>query len=52
MAKLDVPPDMAMIIVVPAATAAARPLESIVATSGADEVQVTDVVRFCVALFE
>jgi hypothetical protein len=49
-------PDSALIIVVPAAADVANPLDPVVllmvATSGADETQVIDVVRFCVKLFE
>jgi hypothetical protein len=47
-------PDLAMIIVVAVVaveTAVAKPLLSIIATSG-DEVQVTDDVRFVLELFE
>jgi hypothetical protein len=49
-------PDSALIIVVPAAADVANPLDPVVllmvATSGADETQVIDFVRFCVKLFE
>ncbi len=45
-------PDVAVMVVLPAATPEARPLEPpallIVATAGADEFQVTDAVRTCV----
>jgi len=48
----DNPPDAAVIVVEPAATDVARPLEPaallMAATDAADEPQVTDVVRFCV----
>ena len=48
----DVLPDVAVIVVVPAATDVARPLEPaallMVATPAVNEFQVTDVVRFCV----
>ena len=49
---LDMLPDTAVIVVVPAAIAAASPLEPatllIVAVAVLDELQVTAVVRFCV----
>jgi hypothetical protein len=49
-------PDVAVIVVEPAATDVANPLEPaallIVATPEADEFQVTDVVRSCVELSE
>jgi len=49
---LDIPPDAAVIVVEPAATDVARPLEPaallMAATDAADEPQVTVVVRFCV----
>ena len=49
-------PDIAVIVVKPAATDVARPLEPaallMVATPAADEIQVTDVVRSCVELSE
>jgi hypothetical protein len=52
----DMPPDVAVIIVVPAATEVARPLEPdallIVATPALDELQTTVVVRFWVVLSE
>jgi hypothetical protein len=48
----DMPSDDALIVVVPAATAAAKPELLIVATPVLDEPQVTDVVRFCVVLSE
>ncbi len=45
-------PDAAVMVVLPAATPEARPLDPpallIVATAGADELQVTDAVRTCV----
>jgi len=43
-----IPPDAALIVVVPVATLAARPLLLIVTTFVADESQVTVPVRFCV----
>jgi hypothetical protein len=52
----DVLPDVAVIVVEPAATDVANPLEPaallIAATPAADELQITDVVRFCVVLSE
>jgi hypothetical protein len=50
-------PDVALIVVEPAATAVARPLDPveellIVATLVLDDLQVTTAVRFCVELFE
>ena len=49
-------PDVAVIVVEPAATAVANPLEPaallMLATDAVDEFQVTDVVRFCVELSE
>jgi hypothetical protein len=48
----DILPDDAVIVVVPAATAAAKPELLIVATPVLDEPQVTVVVRFCVVLSE
>ncbi len=52
----DVEPDVAVIVVEPAAIGVARPIEPAVllifATDVADEVQATDVVRFCVVLSE
>jgi hypothetical protein len=45
-------PDTAMIVVVPAATGVAMPVLLTVATDGAVELQVTDVVIFWVALFK
>ena len=48
----DMPPDIAVIVVVPAATAVASPLEPeallTVATPVVDELQVAEAVRFCV----
>ena len=41
-------PDVAVIVVVPAATEVAFPPETIVATAVADELQVTDAVMFLV----
>jgi len=50
--EFDMPPDVAVIVVVPAATGVANPSEPaallIVATPVVDELQVTVVVRFCV----
>jgi hypothetical protein len=50
------PPDVALIVVEPVATAKANPLEPaallIVTTPVLDELQVTAVVRFCVVLSE
>jgi len=40
--------NLAVIVVVPAATPVARPLALIVAVAGVAEVQLTDAVRFCV----
>ena len=55
-AALEIPPDAAVIVVEPAATEVANPLEPaallMVATPAADELQVTAVVRFCVVLSE
>ena len=52
----DMLPDVAVIVVEPAATDVARPFEPaallIVATPPVDEPQVTAVVRFCVVLSE
>jgi hypothetical protein len=52
----DMLPDVAVIVVEPAATDVAKPLEPaallIAATIAADEFQVTDVVRSCVVLSE
>ncbi len=52
----DTAPDVAVIVVVPAATGAASPFEPAVllifATEDADEDQATDAVRFCVVLSE
>ena len=52
----ETPPDVAVIVVVPAATGVANPSEPvallIVATPVVDELQVTVVVRFCVELSE
>jgi len=52
----DILPDVAVIVVEPAATEVANPLEPaallMVATAAADEPQVTAVVRFCVVLSE
>jgi hypothetical protein len=52
----DILPDIAVIIVEPAATDTAKPLEPaallIAATAAADEFQVTAVVKFCVVLSE
>jgi len=48
----DMLTEVAMMVVVPAATAVAFPLEAIVATDTFDELHVTDVVRFCVELSE
>jgi hypothetical protein len=52
----DMPPDVAVIVVDPVATAVVDPLELaallIVATPVLDELQVTAVVRFCVVLSE
>ena len=45
-------PDVAVIVVVPAATEVAFPLEPMVATDVVDELHVTDVVRSCVVLSE
>lgn len=48
----DVPPNVAVMVVVPADADVARPLEPdallMVETPAVDEFQVTDVVRFCV----
>ncbi len=48
--KFEIPPDVAVIVVEPPATAVASPLEPavllIVATEGSDELHVTDEVRF------
>jgi hypothetical protein len=48
----DILPDVAVIVVEPAATDVAFPLEPaallMVATADADDFQVTDVVKFCV----
>ena len=53
LAVLDNPPDAAVIVVIPWANAEARPeLEVIVATEVFADVQVTDVVMFCVELSE
>ena len=52
----DIPPDVALIVVDPAAAEVARPLEPaallMAATPVADEFQVTAVVRSCVVLSE
>jgi hypothetical protein len=52
----EIPPDAAVIVVWPVAAAVASPLEPAAllmeATPGADEVQFTDAVRFCVLLSE
>ena len=52
----DLLPDVAVIVVEPAAAAVASPLEPaallMVATPVLDEFQVTDAVRFCVVLSE
>ncbi len=52
----DIEPDAAVIVVEPAATGVASPIEPAVllifAIDVADEVQATDVVRFCVVLSE
>jgi hypothetical protein len=52
----DMLPDVAVIVVVPAATEAAKPLEPdallMVATPVLDELQLAVVVRFCVVLSE
>jgi hypothetical protein len=52
----DILPDVAVIVVEPAATDVAKPLEPtallIAATPAVDELQVTAVVRFCVVLSE
>jgi hypothetical protein len=52
----DMLPDVAVIVVEPAATDVAKPLEPaallMAATPAADEFQVTAVVRFCVVLSE
>ncbi len=52
----DIPPDVPVIVVEPAATEVANPLELaallMVATPETDEFQVTDVVKFCVVLSE
>ncbi len=48
----DMLPDDALIVVVPAATVAAKPELFIVAMPVFDELQVTAVVRFCVVLSE
>jgi hypothetical protein len=45
-------PEVAVMVVVPGATAVAMPLLEIVAIEEADELQVTDVVRFLVELSE
>ncbi len=45
-------PDVAVIVEVPAATAVANPAELIVATLVAEEVQVTELVRFAVVPLE
>ena len=54
--EFDKPPDVAVIVVEPAATGVANPLKPaallMVATDAADELQVTVVVRFCVELSE
>ena len=41
-------PEVALMLVVPTPVALARPPAEIVATAGAEELQVTDAVRFCV----
>ena len=46
------PPDDAVIVVVPEATAVARPVAAIVATLLLDDDQATDAVRSCVVLSE
>jgi len=52
----DKVPDVAVIVVEPAATGVATPFEPVVllipAIDDADELQTTDVVRFCVVLSE
>src|SRR6185312_101867 len=48
-AVLLMPPDCAMMVVVPEPTAVARPDELIVATCAFDEIQVTWLFRFCEA---
>ncbi|MGD0584440.1 MAG: hypothetical protein ABSA86_01505 [Oryzomonas sp.] len=48
----ETPPNAAVIVVEPAAVAEASPLAAIVATPVLDDVQVTEVVRFCVEPFE
>ena len=45
-----IPPEVAWIVVLPAATPVAKPPLVIVATDVVDEVQVTELVRFCVLL--
>src|SRR5690242_15147678 len=51
-AELVTPPSVAVIVVVPAAKAEARPAELIEATAGFDEAQVTWLVRLVVELSE
>jgi hypothetical protein len=46
-AELLTEPDNAVIVVWPGAKPVARPLPLIVATDGVEELQLTDVVRFC-----
>lgn len=48
----DILPEVALMVVGPAATAVASPLVLMVAKPGADELQVTDEVRSCWVLFE
>ena len=48
----DMPPDVAVIVVEPAATEIANPILLIVATAGMAELQVAAVVRSCVVLSE
>ena len=52
----EMPPNVAVIVVLPAAAEVANPREATalltVATPGLEELQVTDVVRFCVVLSE
>ena len=46
----EMPPDVAVIVVVPAATDVASPVVAIVATPTFDELQTADAVKFCVVL--
>jgi len=46
----DFPPEAAVIVAVPVATAVASPVLFIVAMAVDDELHVTDAVRFCVEL--